>query len=138
MFKQVSALTGVTVGDCLILIMKALISFQKSMNEFRSVAGEGSGGTQGEVEWELRGNREESTVLSSKNNFIFNINLLEGGKKLAILHLLYLSLKLNPAPRFIKNLLLLYISKCILSLENTYMSDISTCSTDLKWFSAIS
>lgn len=80
MFEQVSALTGVTVGDCLILIMKALISFQKSMNEFRSVAGEGSEGTQGEVEWELRGSREESTVLSSKYNFIFNRNLLGGGK----------------------------------------------------------
>lgn len=51
-----------------------------------SVAGEGSGGTQGEVEWEL-------TVLSSKNNFIFNRNPLERGKKrLSILHVLYLSL----------------------------------------------
>lgn len=81
MFEQVSALTGVTAGDCLILIIKALISFQKSMNEFRSVAGEGSGGTRGEVEWELRGSREESTVLSSNNNFIFNRNPLERGKK---------------------------------------------------------
>lgn len=79
MFEQVSALTGVTAGDCLISIIKALISFQKSMNEFRSVAGEGSGGTWGEVEWELRG-REESTVLSSNNNFIFNRNPLERGK----------------------------------------------------------
>lgn len=91
LFEQVSTLTGVTVGNGLILIIKALISFQKSMNEFRSVSGEGSGGAQGEVEWESRGSREESTVLSSKNNFIFNRNLLDGGKNLAILHLLYLS-----------------------------------------------
>lgn len=45
LFERVSALTGVTVGTDLILNIKGLNLFQKSMNEFRSAAAEGAGGT---------------------------------------------------------------------------------------------